>query len=88
MVDDDEIDFSNVPHKSIQAPLKSSTNFGSNDKLSPKKFTSGMNVVAQAIETSVEPKKLQLKLLDIPHQPKKSFMKTPISPSKDEAKEQ
>ena len=56
-MDDDEIDFSNVPHKSIQAPLKSSINFGSNDKLSPKKFTSGMNVVAQAIETSVEPKK-------------------------------
>jgi hypothetical protein len=35
--------------------------------MSPKKFTSGMNVVAQTIEASVDPKKYQLKLLDIPH---------------------
>ena len=35
--------------------------------MSPKKFASSMNVVAQTIEPSAEPKKYQLKLLDIPH---------------------
>jgi hypothetical protein len=35
--------------------------------MSPKKFLSSLNVVAQTIEAGEEPKKYQLKLLDIPH---------------------
>ena len=56
-MDDNEIDFSNVPHKSITATLRLSINYGANDKMSPKKFTSNMNVITQMIKPSVDPKK-------------------------------